>query len=727
MNSNKTLATVLRYSVYILLGLTLFVPLIVANSMFFPFITGKAYVFRILVEAAFAVWVVLALFDKNARPKISPMLIGVTLFTIMALIADLAGMNPIRSLWSNFERSEGWITIIHLWAYFVVMISVLRNRIHWHRFFNVSFVSAVIVGIWGVMQFFHHAADHGDGSRLDASLGNAEYLAVYMLINAFLALYMSVVAWARRQARGWFYLALFVFFGLIVFGTQTRGTILALGGALFLIAALVALIKDRTIIPERQSAHDVMRVIAGSLVALIVVVSVGFYFVRSTHFVQSHATLQRMASISLDNPRIEYIWPMAWQGFKEKPILGWGQENFNYVFNDFYNPKMWAQEQWFDRAHNVFIDWAIAGGVFGFGFYVALYVLALMAIWKSRFSVMERSVLTGLVVGYAIHNMFVFDNLASYIMFFITIGFLHAASSESDTPGKLANWSAKIAGAVINPEITEWIVAPIVVLLLAGGIYFYNYRPIEANYDLIGGLTNCSYIGQTGAPTPDVSYFTKALAVNTYVANQEVREQLESCAGQVIAAQSIDSDTKLAFYQATVGAIAAQAKSTPQDLRGFLFGASFLDGIGAFSAATPYAQRAYQLSPVKQSVLFELASNEMSEGSSTEALVLLKKAYDEDPTYTQAKQSYARGLYLNGQYPEAIELSKEIIAADPTNVQNIITLAVIYMAEKDSADAITELNIVASSSPNYVAPVEAAIKQIKAGKNPFNSSVASAS
>jgi O-antigen ligase/cytochrome c-type biogenesis protein CcmH/NrfG len=734
MTPNKTLTTILRYTVYVLLAATLFTPLIVANGMFFPFITGKAYTFRILVEVAFAVWLVLALFDKNARPKISPLLIGVTLFTIVALITDLTGFNPIRSIWSNFERSEGWITIIHLWAYFVVMASVLRNRIHWHRFLNVSFIVATIVAFWGVFQFFHWASDHGDGSRLDGSLGNAEYLAVYMLINAFLALYMSIVSWSKKQARGWMYLVLFIFYSLILVGTQTRGTILALIGASCLVLLIVAVKKDAAVaaLPaDQQKTYRILRIVSGSLIGLIIVGSLGFYAIRNTHFVQSHDVLQRMASISVDNPRIEYIWPMAWQGFKEKPILGWGQENFNYVFNDFYNPKMWGQEQWFDRAHNVFIDWAIAGGVLGLAFYVALYVLSLMAIWKSRLSVLERAALTGLIVGYAIHNMFVFDNLASYLMFFITLGFLHSVSMEGDavpgsTVGRLTAWSNKLSGVVVNPEVTEWIVAPILVVLLAGSVYFFNIRPIEANYDLIAGLTSCSYIGQQNAPTPDISGFTDALAVNTYVANQEIREQLYNCAGQVLGASSVPDETKLAFYQATVSAIQAQAAATPNDLRGFLFGASFLDGITQYSAAAPYAQRAYALSPVKQSVLFELASNEIGLGSTTPALALLKTAYDEDPTYPQAQSTYARGLYLNGQYPQAISLMKEVTAADPTNVQDHISLAMIYMGDKDPGDAISELNIVASSSIQYAPAVAAAIKEIKAGKNPFAPSVASA-
>ena len=37
------------------------VVLIISNSLFFPFITGKNFTFRIIVEIIFAAWIILAL------------------------------------------------------------------------------------------------------------------------------------------------------------------------------------------------------------------------------------------------------------------------------------------------------------------------------------------------------------------------------------------------------------------------------------------------------------------------------------------------------------------------------------------------------------------------------------------------------------------------------------------------------------------------------------------
>lgn len=741
----------LRYIIYALLGATLFVPLIVGDginhigiafpSMFFPFITGKAFAFRMLVELAFGVWIVLACRDKNFRPKISALTVGVTAFTLVALLVDLTGVNPIRSLWSNFERMEGWVTIIHLWAYFMVFTSVVQTRQLWHRFFNVSFVAAFFVALWGILQLTGHLPIQQSADRLDASIGNSEYLAVYMLLNGFLALYLAIVAWGKKKASGWIYVALAFLYFFVLWFTQTRGTTLALIFGLFAAFAIFAFAKDKDHHIHTDETKKVVkreRVIAGTLVILIVVIVAGFWSIRNTHFVQSHETLQRLASISLSNPRIQFIWPEAWQGFKEKPILGWGQENFNYVFNQFYNPEAWGQEQWFDRAHNVFIDWAMNGGIVGFGTYVALFVLALVSVWKSDFNIKERAIFTSLLIAYAIHNMFVFDNLASYIMFFLTLSFLssewharrkalalahsaggHTADAKPSFIVRVETWFHVF---VINNDITNWVVVPIVVVLTVFIIYFINVRAINQNLDLIGALENCQGAGQQGAPALDPTLFTQA-EQGPYLGLQEIHEQIYSCAEQVIGAQGVSDDVKLAYYQLAANAFTTQSMMTPNDLRGFLFAGSFYNDLGEWSVALPYLERAYQLSPVKQSVLFALAQNFISgatsPASTTDAIALLAKAYNEAPDYPQAQTSYAQGLFITKQYGMAQALLEQIIAANPTDLQSTMMLAASDVYLREPTLAIAELDVVASSSPGNASAIDKYISQIREGINPF--------
>ena len=48
------------------------------------------------------------------------------------------------------------------------------------------------------------------------------------------------------------------------------------------------------------------------------------------------------------------------------------------MFAEHYDPRMYKQEPWFDRAHNVFFDWFVAGGVLGLVAYLALYLTPIL-------------------------------------------------------------------------------------------------------------------------------------------------------------------------------------------------------------------------------------------------------------------------------------------------------------------------------------------------------------
>ncbi len=360
---------------------TPFWPLNFSDSFFFPFITGKNFYFRMLVEIAFAGYVLLAFIDTKYRPKLTPLNIGVTLFAIIALLADLTGVNPIRSLWSNFERMEGWMTIIHLWALYMIMSGVFGSgelsagnggRRMWHRWLNVELVVALFVACYGLFQLFGWAAIHQGSSRLDASLGNSAYMAIYMMLNAFIAAYLFFVARAKGIANAgflqWVYPVLAILFSFIVYETQTRGTILGLIGGIMLALAIYAVFGKNE--PIRW------RYVSGGIIGLIVLLGVLFWLNRNQPWIQQNPVLGRFTNLSwsdASNQARQYIWPMAIQGAMQRPILGWGQENFNYIFNQDYNPKMWSQEQWFDRAHNVFLDWLVASGIVGLIAYVALF------------------------------------------------------------------------------------------------------------------------------------------------------------------------------------------------------------------------------------------------------------------------------------------------------------------------------------------------------------------
>ncbi len=163
-------------------------PLIVTGSYFFPFITGKAFYFRILVEIAVAAWAVLALLDTAYRPRFSWIGAAACAFVVWMFVADLFAPNVTKAFWSNFERMEGWVLLVHLLGFFIAAGAVLRVEKKWRTWFFASLCVSLIIAAHALLQLAGALPIHQGSSRIDASFGNSAYLAVYLLFNVFIAL-----------------------------------------------------------------------------------------------------------------------------------------------------------------------------------------------------------------------------------------------------------------------------------------------------------------------------------------------------------------------------------------------------------------------------------------------------------------------------------------------------------------------------------------------------------
>ncbi|KKW07201.1 MAG: hypothetical protein UY39_C0018G0004 [Candidatus Kaiserbacteria bacterium GW2011_GWC2_49_12] len=451
-----------------------FIVFLISTSLFFPFITGKNFAFRLIIEVITGAWLALALVNSAYRPQRQWLLGAFAIFVILIALADAFGVYPFKSFWSNYERMDGWITLAHLFLYFVVSSSMLSTEKLWRAFLQVSLAVSAVVGAHALLQLLGVASlnpGFSSATRLDATFGNPIYLASYMLFHVFIAALLLAHSgkeqWNRteRYVVGGIFtgaailalsvfgksgLAFYAFFtvlgsiggsllfmrktyllafiltldAVVLFLTGTRGAILGLSGGVMLAAFLFALSARDYQMRARQA-------VAGAVVIVLVLVG-GLYLARDQSWVKDAPVLGRIATISIMESTAQariMNWGVAWQGVKERPVLGWGQENFAIVFNKYYNPQMYGQEQWFDRVHNVVFDWLVAGGVLGLLAYLSLFVFALWYIWRRdagerSFTVSEGSILTGLLAAYFFHNLFVFDNVMSYFLFASVLAFV---------------------------------------------------------------------------------------------------------------------------------------------------------------------------------------------------------------------------------------------------------------------------------------------------------------
>ncbi len=712
----------------------------VAN-LFFPYITGKNFTFRIVVEVLTALYIILAIRVPKYRPRASLLMWAFGLLIAWMALATIFSVDPVKSFWSNYERMEGYITFIHLFALFVVASAVLTAENWWTRFFQVSVGVSMIQGVYALMQAFELFGLHPSsqsGARADTTFGNATYLAVFMLFNLFITIFLMIRDRASLTARTVYGIALLLELAGLYF-TQSRGPLLGMIGGLILAGIYIAVFA-------RGHEWKTLRKTSYWGLGIIAVIIVLFLSLKNTPVVQNSQTLSRLASISLVDRTTEsrfLIWGEAWQGFKHSPktiMLGWGQENFSYVFNNFYNPKMFDQEQWFDRAHNQFIDMAIVGGLPAFLLYISLFVFAVWSIVRSKLDVPEQAVLLGLLAAYAFNNLFVFDNLMSYIYFIMILAFAHGLARK-----EVHGWmfmSRPLGDRAVA------IAAPIVLVALVWGGWVLNGPGMVRAQTLIDALTPVNQ--QTGvqkSPSEQLASFKAALDMGNLGYQETVEQLFQYASNNVAQSTTINPQDKQAAYTLTQQSADTLLAQRPGDARLELFYGVFLAQVGQYQAALGHLQSALADAPNKQQILFQMGATYLAAGDNKDALAPLKQAYEETPEYEQALLYYATGLYYNNQTAEADALltkkygdvyvdQQQIIQAyfankkydrllkiytlhvqkDPTDIQSAVAAAVLeYFVSGNKAVGIAALNKLIAANPSLKTQIQSFIDQINAG------------
>lgn len=444
------------------LYISLFSVLIVMPSTFFPFIGGKDYLFRFSVELALASLLLFWGFEAEAgelRRRIrevfrKPLFVAVSLFALMFLLAVAFAYDRHAAFWSNYERGEGGFQMIHYYLFFLLLTLLFREERDWRAFFRAILVVAVLMVGYGLASaallpgfvgsyaqataptFFGRL--FSSAARFQGSLGNPSYVAPYLIFSLFYGLYL----WASsRSGRGRtiLYALLTVLFAAFIILTGTRGSFLGLGAAIFVFLSYLVFLR-----PTWRKR----------LVAFLVLFVVGMgtmvYF-RHTNFVRGLPG-GRVFEIGLGERTVQtrlWTWGSAWKGFLERPLVGWGPENFSTVFDKYFDPRHYVPnmgtETWFDRAHSVFFDYLAETGVVGLASYLGIFAVFYYELFRrlgsrenssvrpqrtkreqpsdERRLTIQRALLAALPVGYLVQGLVLFDVLPIYINLFTFLAF----------------------------------------------------------------------------------------------------------------------------------------------------------------------------------------------------------------------------------------------------------------------------------------------------------------
>ena len=611
--------------VVVLLALVAALPLIVIDGLFFPFITGKGIAFRLLVAGALLAASVVFLTRKPEAPKVSLIGAALSAFLGVTFFANALGINPERSFFGNFERMEGWLLLAHL-GLFYALLSTFFTKARWAGFLTASLCVAALISLIGLLQIGGALPINQGGVRVDANIGNATYLAIYLLFHVFFGL---LAAWKTSGVKRITALTAVALFLFILYFTSTRGAFLGLGIGLA-VCAVVAMVVAKRGTPLRRSGTAVL--------AAIVLFSMGAYALRFIPAAVADPLLGRIATISLETGETRLaIWNIAISGTLSRPFLGVGQENFGVLFAEGYTPSLYAQEPWFDRAHNAFIDWLVAGGILGFLAYGALWASAVAVIVRARHALPKEEliVLSGLLAAYATYLLFVFDNLLSYVPFVAVLAYLSSQYGDY-----APSWRLKAL-----PRIELFL--PALLALIAVLSIVISFSTFTRSVLLIDAAKRGPFNGGLAA-------FQAALTMPfSGTGIQEVREQLSYAAVGATRTQGISPDVASAYASLAMQEMRKQVASSPGDARVLILAGYLSRSLGDFQGARGYLDAAAALSPQKQQILFEQMLLAFDEKKKDEGLALAERAYALDTRYDDAAVYLAVAHIKRNELPSA--------------------------------------------------------------------------
>ena len=409
----------LRGVARLLLFATVLTPVIVFPGFFFPYVTTRAVFFRVIVELVlgFLLFVVVRREWRSAARR-DPVFLALLAFVAINAIAAVFGVSPLRSMFGDYERMWGVWAWIHLLLFYVLLRTFLRPA-DWMRFFQLSVVVSLVVALIQLRSWAH-------GGPTGSTIGNYGLLAPYLFFHMGFACLLAL----RHRVRAWRIanvgIAVINLVGMFV--TQNRSSLLGL-----VVGAVVALLVARR---SRWLAVVIVCVVAGATVVARTMADrpIARYLPGN---VQRLAATDASSKTSGDGIRSMQV-RVTVEGLKQHPLLGVGPENFDVLWSENFDPRMYpkGQEERWDRAHSAYMEASATSGIPGavayLAIWVALFVVARRAYRSKGLTGAELSICCGLISGFMTYLLFWFTDINSALPWIALAAFLSAtAAGES--------------------------------------------------------------------------------------------------------------------------------------------------------------------------------------------------------------------------------------------------------------------------------------------------------
>lgn len=429
MGTAKLLEQTIKLGIYAIL----FTSLIFTPGLLFPYVTGKSLFFRTIVEIIVLCYAALVFLRPEYRPRKSPVLWAVLLWIATFILVTITSADTSRAIWGTIRRGEGLMLFLHLGAFFLVISGMFQKREDWLRLLKVSVAASIIF----VLVNYLIIAPGQFSKPLVGTAGNSAFVGSYLLFQTFFALFLflNTSSVKRDERKLWAGVFLFELVCLVLSAARVS----VFGGVIGLALFFAFFVYRR--------GNASMRIGFLALVLLALVSYNVFIITKPASLINLIPILSKISdpgTIGTSFADRAASWRAGIDGFKARPLVGWGIDNYGIIFyrflpSDFLSILYKTNISFidasfqgveypsaFDQSHSTYINLVSWGGVVGFiGFFGILGAILFSLIKRTiekKIDPLEGILLLSLLLAFSIQNIFMFDTLNSYIPLMVFFG-----------------------------------------------------------------------------------------------------------------------------------------------------------------------------------------------------------------------------------------------------------------------------------------------------------------
>ncbi len=663
MFQDKIINTI-KYFIY---ALIVSVPLFYFPTIMMPFQLSKTVVFQILTEIIFALWLGLAIFNKEYRPKLTPLTIAVGIFIFIITLSAIFGPDWRMGLWSDESRSLGAVALWHFFAFYLV-VSSLKNEIDWRKLLFLSFVTAVVVSLTGISQKFIvfpkgsnpwlHIIYSSIPERIGSVFSNSAFMAGYLLFNFFIGIWLLSKS-EKLKIKSLIGLGVILIL-IAIFLSQTLGIILGLAAGLLFLLIYFAFQKQSVSLRKASAVLLILLILfAGLLTAT-----------KNSSFWQKIPGLKRVASVSLQDDSVRdriITWEISIAAFKEKPIFGWGVENFRIPFDRHYDPRILTESMkgtYWDKPHNIVLEYLTTTGIVGLLSYLGIFAAAFYVLIKNQKisnNFYKFPLISSLLIAYFVQNLFVFDTIGTYLMFFLILAFIN---SQIDYNGLQTDSVSRMPKFI-----------PFAFLAISLVPVYYNYQIFKgANYEYWG----VNYFLNRLTESSLISFNRALMASTPYI--DDIRKNFGNTVKQAYQ-QGIEYPNLNGLQENLANHLRLVIKRHPQGFLNYITLAEFENIFYQFdpnylNEAEEMALKSLGLSPRRQQAFYVLGKTKLLKGDIAGAYKAFEDAVGANPDSAEPHFYFALMAYgLGDSQKGASELAEaERLGRGPQKIEEFVIL-----------------------------------------------------